>query len=85
MTTRTVTFERQALKDLKMIHKSDAVAIIGKIKQFAADPAALANNVTQLKGSAFSRLRVGDYRVIFTADLVVVHVVKIGHRREVYD
>jgi mRNA interferase RelE/StbE len=37
-----------------------------------------------LKGAR--RLRVGDYRVIFTIELDdLVLIVKIGHRREVYE
>jgi mRNA interferase RelE/StbE len=38
-----------------------------------------------LKG--LRRLRVGDYRLIFQIELAkrIVLVVKIGHRREIYD
>ena len=33
------------------------------------------------------KLRVGDYRIIYSIEkqTVTVHVVKIGHRKEVYD
>ena len=42
-------------------------------------------DVRRLKGRAGSRLRVGDWRVIFeeTQDRIVV--VAVGHRREIYD
>lgn len=32
------------------------------------------------------RVRVGDYRIVYevTDDVLVIHVVRIGHRREVY-
>ena len=38
-----------------------------------------------LKG--LMKLRVGDYRVIFSVErkLVTVYVIKIGHRKEVYE
>ena len=31
------------------------------------------------------RLRVGDYRVIYKIDENIVLIIKIGHRREVYE
>lgn len=50
----------------------------------AADPFAAAG-VKALTGGGY-RLRVGDYRVLFSIDgsELVVLVVKVGHRREVY-
>ena len=40
----------------------------------------------RLAGSNRFRLRVGDYRVIYTFDAVgnVIHLLAIGHRREIY-
>jgi mRNA interferase RelE/StbE len=42
--------------------------------------------VTALKGGDTYRLRVGDWRVIYTlhGDVMMVLVVRVGHRREVY-
>lgn len=62
-----------------------AKLIRAKIDQLATEPASLANNVTALKGSPFKRLRVGDYRIIFTDDLVIVEVIDIGPRGGIYD
>jgi mRNA interferase RelE/StbE len=45
----------------------------------------LANNVKALVGSDRIRLRVGDYRVIMTADLVVVELIAIGTRGSIYE
>ena len=85
MAARTVSFTPAAAKTLVRLPADVAKVIRLKIGQLAADPGALANNVTALKGSRFSRLRVGDYRVIFTSDLVVVTIIKIGHRKDVYE
>ena len=43
------------------------------------------SNVKALKGGGY-RLRVGDYRVLYELrdDVLVILVVKVGHRREVY-
>ena len=40
----------------------------------------------RLKGSARFRARVGDYRIIYSFDLEqnAIHLLAIGHRREIY-
>lgn len=40
----------------------------------------------RLKGSAHFRARVGDYRIIYTFDVEqnTIHLLAIGHRREIY-
>lgn len=81
---KTVTYSATALKELASIDRTMARRIRDKTEQYAADPASLRNKVEALKGFPGYRLRVGDYRVIFTEDAVVVLVVKVGHRREVY-
>lgn len=63
-----------------------AVRIVEKIKQLAVDPESLANNVKRLKsGAGLMRLRVGDWRVIYTEGLIVLQVVKIAPRSSAYD
>ena len=39
-----------------------------------------------LTGSSRYRLRVGDYRVIYTFDAArgIIHLLAVGHRREIY-
>ncbi len=59
--------------------------IVAKLKQYAADPAALANQVKALKGVAAWRLRIGDYRVISRSETDRIVVLKVGHRRDVYE
>jgi mRNA interferase RelE/StbE len=54
--------------------------IIGKIDDYAADPASQANNVTALKGRDGIRLRVGDWRVIMSDDGLVLDVLDVGPR-----
>lgn len=82
-----VRYQQGALKDLKKIGPARDV-IMAKVDQYAADPASLANNVKALKGSDVFRLRVGDYRVLFTVEndgsLTVMLVSAVRHRRESY-
>jgi mRNA interferase RelE/StbE len=42
-------------------------------------------DVKRLKGRAGSRLRVGDWRIIFYAEGNALVVVAVGHRRDIYD
>jgi mRNA interferase RelE/StbE len=42
-------------------------------------------DVKRLKGRDESRLRVGDWRVIFYEDQGTIVVAAVGHRREIYD
>lgn len=79
-----IVYLASALKSLRGIDSVWRTRIQAKVLDYAADPASVANLVVRLQGDDRLRLRVGDYRVIFTADGVVLIVEKIGHRREVY-
>jgi mRNA interferase RelE/StbE len=59
--------------------------IRAKLRLLAGEPEALANNVKALRGQDGFRLRIGDWRVIFTQepDRVIVHAV--GPRSSIYD
>jgi len=82
---RTVSYTRDARRTLLKLPRPTAERIVSKIDQLAADPVSLVNNVKALKGGDGFRLRVGDYRVIYTETLIVLTIVKIGHRGGVYD
>ncbi|BAY98622.1 addiction module antitoxin [Tolypothrix tenuis PCC 7101] len=56
-----------------------------KIDSLAIEPRP--NGVKKLKGTENSyRIRVGDYRIIYEVydDVLLVNVVEMGHRRNVY-
>ncbi len=81
---KPVTYTRAALKALRKMPVDVAERIIGKIEQYAADPASQANNITVLKGREGIRLRVGDWRVIMNDNGVVLAVLDIGPRGSIY-
>jgi mRNA interferase RelE/StbE len=81
---KTILYTATAARALRG-HANRAKLIRSKIEQYAADPASLANNVTQLVGVEASRLRVGDFRVIFTETTDTVTVLDIGPRGGIYD
>ncbi|MDP4021247.1 type II toxin-antitoxin system RelE/ParE family toxin [Methylobacterium sp. NEAU 140] len=60
--------------------------ILDKLALYAADPASLARNVKALTGEpGVLRLRVGDWRVLFTEDGTVIAVIRIAPRGHAYD
>ena len=80
-----VEFKRSAAKALKKIPKSDQRRIRDRIDSLAENlPESAA---TKMKGdNPFHRIRVGDYRIIYEihGDILVIMVLKIGHRKQVY-
>lgn len=86
LVARRVEYSREALKALQRIDRATGERIVLKLEQLASRPDSLANNVRALKGpGGFRRLRVGDWRVIFTETLVVVAVERIAPRGSAYD
>lgn len=82
---KRVTYSRDAEKTLRSIPTNTRRLIVGKIEQYAADPASLANNVKALRGEpGYFRLCVGDWRVLFREDGVVVAVTRIAPRGSAY-
>ena len=81
---KAILYTKTALRSLQT-HRNRARQIRAKIEQYAASPAALANNVIQLTGSRAKRLRVGDFRVLFTEDETTIVVLDVGPRGEIYE
>lgn len=61
--------------------------IRNKLDALAFDPFAASMDVKKLAGREGYRLRVGDYRVIYTLEnnLLVIVVLAVGNRREIYN
>ena len=80
-----IEVKRSAAKALKKIPKADRKRIANKIDSLAEsipDP-----DTTKMTGNnPFHKIRVGDYRIIYEIqeDLLLVLVVKIGHRKDIY-
>lgn len=62
-----------------------AALVRSKIEQYASDPTSLANNVVKLQGRPGYRLRIGDWRVIFSLSDSVLDVRAIRPRGSAYD
>jgi addiction module RelE/StbE family toxin len=79
-----ITYQKSVSKDLASLDKAEARRILDKIDR---DLATRAESYPVLKGqySGLRKLRVGDYRVIFAILGAQVLVLRIGHRREIYE
>jgi mRNA interferase RelE/StbE len=82
--TYRVEVRPAALTALRRIDPADPLRIQGAIALLAQDPRPPAARA--LRGRPGLRVRVGDYRIIYTVsdDVLLVVVVTLGHRREVY-
>jgi len=82
--TYEVFIERRAQRSLAKIVRPQRDKILAAIRQLGTEPRPV--GVKKLSGRDAWRLRVGDYRVLYEVrdSSLVVLVVDIGHRREIY-
>ena len=81
-----VRYRRQARNYLARLPLKTKTTIVKKLHELAENPDNLALNVEILKGREGFRLRVGQYRVIYTRqdDLLILEVVKVRSRGDIY-
>ena len=81
----SVEFRPAVLKSLKRLPKKDLRRIRKRIDDLAENLPDTATS--KMKGNnSFHKIRSGDYRIIYEIhdDRLVILVVKIGHRKDVY-
>jgi mRNA interferase RelE/StbE len=79
-----IEFKKSVEKDVRGFPASDLRKILLKINSLREDPRPPGS--VKLAGAEYYRMSQGNYRIVYEildARLVVV-VIKIGHRREVY-
>jgi mRNA interferase RelE/StbE len=83
----SVAYTDEAVRALARIDRTVARRIRAKVLEIARDPRATNNNVKKLTGVEGYRLRVGDWRVVYTLrqQVLTVVVVRVGHRSEAYE
>lgn len=83
-----VVYSRQAVKDFQKLDKPVAIMLRGWINKNLANSENPRFQGKALKGklSTFWRYRVGDYRILVLVedDKLIILVVTVGHRKEVY-
>lgn len=80
-----IEFKPSVWKDLDDVPKADRRRRLNKIHSFADNPRPIGSQ--KLASQERYRLRQGVYRIIYSIedDRLIVVVVKVGHRREVYE
>ena len=80
-----IVIDKKALKELTKIPAKERTLLEKKIDELATNPRPSGNK--KLKGSEFYRIRSGDYRVVYAIEdgVLIITVVKVAHRKEVYD
>ena len=73
-----------AVRALKKIHPEDKERVQGAIALLGQDPRP--PKAIALSGRPGYRVRVGDYRIVYTIqdDVLLVVVVNLRHRRDIY-
>ena len=83
--TYAVEIKQSAFKVLKHIPRADQIKIIKIIKNLAHDP--WPPNCLKLADHSCYRVRCGHYRIIYDIEdsKLIVIILKVGHRKEVYE
>ena len=84
MASYELVFRKSVAKDLRVFPKQDVKRIMQRIRVLADDPRPSA--CEKLSGQERYRIRQGVYRIIYEIEdsRLVVLIVKVGHRRDVY-
>lgn len=86
--TYTVRLTKKAEKDVAKLGSGIRDRILKSLVELRSDP--LPRGAQKLEGrrkeSPRYRIRVGDYRIVYRVDddVLIVLVLKVGHRREIY-
>lgn len=77
-----VEIKKAAVKEIKKLPSSDLKKILAVLESLSENPRP--HGSVKLSGEEKYRIRCGDYRILYTIedDVLVVYVVKVGHRRE---
>jgi len=78
-----ILYQKEALEELEKLEASITRRITNKIESMSENPASC--DIKKLKGSDCYRLRIGDYRVIFIFENSIIKILKVGHRKNIYD
>lgn len=85
MASYRIEWKPSAAKELKRLPRDVIPRVVDAVGRLAADP--FPSGVAKLKGSQQTyRLRVSDYRVVYSVanDVLIVEIVRVRHRRDVY-
>jgi len=82
----SIRYSKQALKVKSRMPKGISERMGNELAAMAGNPSFYQGDWKPMKGTPYWRLRVGDWRAVceFVDDILVVYVLKIGSRGDVY-
>lgn len=81
---RKLIYTRTAVKDIKKLDSVAKKRIEKRLEVLANNPLKYAKKLSDKKLGSY-RWRVGNYRIIFDLDKNKIVILRIAHRREVYN
>jgi len=87
MPTYSIEFVKSARKEFERLPAKMRVRTVEALKLLAENPYSELLKVKKMRNSdKLFRIRLGDYRILYEIknENLVVLVIKVGHRREVY-
>jgi len=85
MASYRVEWKLSAKKELRRLNKAAIPKILEMVAALAEDPYPVGSK--KLRGSERTyRIRAREYRVVYTiaANTLVIEIIRVGHRKEVY-
>ena len=84
MASYKVYFRKSAAKELEKLPQKALRRIVERIESLANDPRP--TGCEKLTGQQLYRIRQGDYRIVYSIqdNELTIWVIKIGHRKDVY-
>ena len=77
-----IKWEERALQELHKLEKQISFRIFKKIEELKLG--FQSKDIKKIKNEEKFRLRVGDYRVLFSLENNIITVWKVGHRKNIY-
>lgn len=79
-----IVIKKSAAKEIEKIQKQDRIRIVEKIRSLSSDPRPSGSK--KLSGKEKYRIRQGNFRILYQVidDALVINVVKVGRRRDIY-
>jgi mRNA interferase RelE/StbE len=87
MASYRIEFKKSAQKEFDKLPQKVQGKVMDALTLLAANPFSELLRIKKLKGAeSLYRFRIGDYRVVYEVrqGIVLIIVIKIGHRKEVY-
>lgn len=84
MASYKLLIKPSAVKELEALPAKDRRRLVARLQRLSSDPRPLGSE--KLSGHDLYRIRQGNYRVLYSVEdlALIVLVIKVGHRRDVY-